>query len=176
MKNLFKKIQVLALMLMVSGFAYAQNITGKSVKVSVDGTSPMHDWTMTSTGGTFSGTVSGNAINNVKFVMPVKNLKSTKGKMMDNKAYDALKADKNSNISFTATSMNLGKGVVNGKMTVAGVTKAVAVPVTVTKTGSAYKIVGSSNLKMSDFGMATPGFMGIRTGDAVTVKVDIVAN
>ena len=76
------------------GFVNAQNITGKSTKIAVDGTSPMHDWTMTSSSANFSGTINGNAITNVKFNMPVKNLKSTKGKMMDNKAYDALKAVK----------------------------------------------------------------------------------
>lgn len=178
MKNLMKKLQVLVVLLAVSmlGLLYAQNITGKAVKVSVDGTSPMHNWTMDSNAGSFSATVNGNVINNVKFTMPAKNLKSTKGKMMDNKAYAALKADKAPNISFAATSMNIGKGIMNGKLTVAGVTKNVVVPVTVTKTGAAYKIVGSSNVKMSDFGMETPGFLGVRTGDAVTVKVDITAN
>ena len=64
----------------------------------------MHDWTMTSSSANFSGTINGNAITNVKFSMPVKNLKSTKGKMMDNKVYDALKADKApSHTSNTAT-------------------------------------------------------------------------
>lgn len=178
MKNLVKKIQWLAVFLAVSIFtlAYAQSLTAKTVKVTVDGTSPMHNWTMASTGGTFSGQVAGNAINNVKFTMPAKNLKSEKGKMMDNKAYDALKADKNPTITYTANTMAIGKSVMIGKLTVAGVTKTVNVPVTVTKTGNFYRIVGSSNMKMSDFGMATPGFMGIRTGDAVVVKIDITTN
>lgn len=178
MKNLFKKLQVFVVLLAVSmlGMLYAQNITGKSVKVSVDGTSPMHNWTMTSNAGSFSATVNGNALNNVKFTMPAKNLKSTKGKMMDNKAYNALKADKAPNISFAATSLNIGKSTLKGKLTVAGVTKNIAVPVNVVKNGASYKITGSSNMKMSDFGMETPGFLGVRTGDAVTVNVDITAN
>ena len=175
MKNTLKSVMLLFAVTFFS-FVNAQNITGKSTKIAVDGTSPMHDWTMTASSANFSGTVSGNAITNVKFSMPAKNLKSTKGKMMDNKAYAALKADKAPNISFAATSMNIGKGIMNGKLTVAGVTKNVVVPVTVTKTGAAYKIVGSSNVKMSDFGMETPGFLGVRTGDAVTVRVDITAN
>ena len=173
----FKTTKILVLMFgLFTGLLAAQNITGKSVKVSVDGTSPMHNWTMTSSAGSFSGTVNGNIINNVKFAMAAKNLKSTKGKMMDNKAYDALKADKAPNISFAASSMNIGKGIMNGKLSVAGVTKSVVVPVTVVKNGASYTINGSANMKMSDFGMATPGFLGVRTGDAVTVKINIVAN
>ncbi len=157
-------------------FAYAQSITGKSVKVAVDGTSPMHDWTMSGSNGTFAGTVSGNTIKNVKFTFPAKNLKSTKGKMMDNKAYGALKADKNPTASFTATSMNIGKGNVTGKMTIGGVSKNVTFPVTVAKSGSSYNVAGTYSMKLSDYGMERPGFMGVRTGDAVTVKVNITAN
>lgn len=178
MKNITKKIQTLVLLVAVSmmGLVYAQSITGKSVKISVDGTSPMHNWTMTSSSGTFSAAVNGNVINNVKFNTTAKNLKSTKGKMMDNKAYAALKADNNPTISFTAPKLAIGKGIMNGKLTVAGKTKDVIVPVNVVKKGNSYHISGSSNMKMSDFGMERPGFMGVRTGDAVTVKVDIVAN
>lgn len=178
MKKLAKKLQVLVLMVAVAmaGMLYAQNITGKSVKIAVDGTSPMHDWTMTSNSGTFSATVNGNVINNVKFTTGAKNLKSTKGKIMDNKAYAALKADKAPNISFTASSLSLGKGIMTGKLAMGGVTKDIVVPVTVTKNGASYTISGSSNLKMSDFKMERPGFMGVKTGDAVTVKVTIVAN
>ena len=136
----------------------------------------MHDWTMTSSSANFSGTINGNAITNVKFSMPVKNLKSTKGKMMDNKAYDALKADKAPNISFTATSLSVGKGNLAGKLTIAGVKKDVSFPVNVVKNGASYNITGTENLKLSDFGMERPGFMGVKTGDAIKVTVNIVAN
>lgn len=161
--------------LFLSGFAIAQSITGKSVKITVNGTSPMHDWAMKSTSGSFSGTAVGTAINNVKFVAGAKTLKSEKGKMMDNKAYDALKADKNPNITFVASSLPVGKSTLTGKLTVAGVTKTVSFPVTVVKNGASYNISGSESLKMSEFGMETPGFLGVHTGDTVTVTVNIVA-
>ncbi len=161
MKNTLKSVMLLFAVTFF-GFVNAQNITGKSTKIAVDGTSPMHDWTMTSSSANFSGTINGNAITNVKFNMPVKNLKSTKGKMMDNKAYDALKADKAPNISFTATSLSVGKGNLAGKLTKAGVTKDVSFPVNVVKNGASYNITGTENLKLSDFGMERPGFMGIK--------------
>lgn len=174
MKNTLKSVMLLFAVTFF-GFVNAQNITGKSTKIAVDGTSPMHDWTVTSSSANFSGTINGNAITNVKFSVPVKNLKSTKGKMMDNKAYDALKADKAPNISFTATSLSVGKGNLAGKLTIAGVTKDVSFPVNVVKNGASYNITGTENLKLSDFGMERPGFMGVKTGDAIKVTVNIVA-
>lgn len=158
------------------GLVSAQTITGKTTKVTVDGTSPMHDWAMTSSSATFTGKIAGNAITNVKFTMPAKNLKSTKGKMMDNKAYEALKADKNPTITFTAASLNMGKSNVAGKLTIAGVTKDVSFPVTVTKNGASYQITGTEEVKLSDYGMARPGFMGVKTGDAIKITVNITAN
>lgn len=162
--------------LLLAGSLSAQAISGKTVKISVDGTSPMHDWTMTSTAGTFSANVSGNSLSQVKFSTQAKNLKSTKGKMMDNKAHSALKADKAPTISFSATSVNVGKGTLSGSLSIAGVTKNVSFPVNVAKSGSSYTISGTHNMKMSDFGMQTPGFMGVKTGDGVKVSVTIVAN
>jgi hypothetical protein len=49
-------------------------------------------------------------------------------------------------------------------------------PVNVVKNGNSYNITGTETLKMSDYGMETPGFLGVHTGDAVTVTVNIVAN
>ncbi|MHA6698155.1 YceI family protein [Chryseobacterium sp. A301] len=171
------RVKLLALSLsFVAGIFSAQQLSSKSVNVSVEGTSPMHNWTMTSTTGSFSAQQNGNTLTNVKFTMPVKNLKSSKGKMMDNKAYGALKASTSPTISFTTSSLNVGKSVVNAQLSIAGKSKTISMPVTLTKTGNAYKIVGIQNLKMSDFGMETPGFMGVKTGDQVKVSVSIVTN
>lgn len=59
------------------GLLSAQTVTAKSSKVVVNGTSSLHDWNMTATAATFSGTESGNALTNVKFTMGAKTLKST---------------------------------------------------------------------------------------------------
>ncbi len=166
---------VFSFFLMASQMVGAQSLSQKSSKISVEGTSPMHDWEMTASSATFSGTVSGNSITNAKFSMPAKNLKSSKGKMMDNKAYGALNADKAPNITFIAAALPVGKSNVSGKLTIAGTTKTVSIPVTVTKNGSAYSIIGTETIKMSDFGMQRPGFMGVKTGDVVKVTVNISA-
>lgn len=175
MKNTFKSAMFLFAVTFFS-FVNAQTITGRSTTVNIAGTSPMHDWVMNGSSATFTGTANGNTITNVKFTMPAKSLKSTKGKMMDNKAYGALKSDKYPNITFTAPTLAVGKGNLAGKMTIAGVTKEVNFPVTVTKNGKSYHITGAENMKLSTYGMERPGFMGVKTGDAIKVTVNIVAN
>ncbi len=161
--------------LVFSQFAFAQKIVQKTSSVTVLGTSPMHDWEMTGSSATFSGTVSGNAITNAVFSFPVKNLKSKKGKMMDNKAYTALKSDKTPDIIFNTSSIPVGKNNITGKLSIAGVSKNITFPVAVVKNGNSYTINGTETIKLSDFGMERPGFMGVKTGNEVTVKVNIVA-
>lgn len=153
----------------------AQKLNQKSTTITVSGTSPMHDWEMTGSSATFSGTLASNAITNITFTVPVKNLKAEKGKTMEKKAYEALKSDKAPNITFTATSINLGKSNAAGKLTIAGASKNVSFPVSIVKKGNTYIIDGTETIKLSEFGMERPGFMGIKTGDVVTVKVNVVA-
>lgn len=175
MKNTLKSILVL-FAVTLSGLVSAQNITGKSTTVNIAGTSPVHDWVMNGNAANFSGTVKGNTITNVKFSMPAKNLKSTKGSMMDNKAYNALKYKKSPNITFTAPILTVGKENLAGTLTIAGFSKAINFPVTVIKNGNSYQITGTENIKLSDYGIERPGFLGVKTGDAVQVTVNIVAN
>jgi len=151
----------------------AQKLTEKSASIEVSGTSTFHDWEMNGSSATFSGTLSGNTITNVTFIVPVKTIKSKKGKMMDNKAYDALKADKAPNVTFSAPSLAIGNGNAAGKLTVGGVTKNVSIPVNVVKKGNGYAISVTQNLKLSDYSMDRPGFMGAKAGDEVTVKVNL---
>jgi len=153
----------------------AQKLNQKSTTIIISGTSPMHDWEMKGSTATFSGVVNGNAINNVTYTVPVKSLKAEKGKTMEKKAYEALKSDKAPNVTFTATSINLGKSNATGKLTIAGATKNISFPVSIVKKGNTYIIDGTETIKLSEFGMERPGFMGIKTGDVVTVKVNVVA-
>ena len=173
-KNLFKVMLAVG-RLGIAQLSNAQKIAHKTTSITISGTSPMHDWEMTGSTGNFSGTVSGNTITNVNFTVPVKTLKAAKGKTMEKKAFEALKSEKAPNVTFTATSINIGKGNAAGKLTIAGATKNVSFPVSVVKKGNSYVIDGTETIKLSEFGMDRPGFMGIKTGDVVTVKVNVVA-
>lgn len=171
----FLNLTIIGGALLFSQYANAQKITQKATTVLVSGTSPMHDWEMNGSDATFSGTINGNVISNATFSMAAKNLKSKKGRMMDNKAYGALKAEKFPNVTFSASSINIGKSSVSGTLTIAGVSKNISLPVNVIKKGDSYIIDGKQSLKLSDYGMDRPGFMGVRTGDEITVKVTITA-
>lgn len=161
---------------LISGLASAQKISSNNVKTVVSGTSTMHDWKMTSANGSFTGNVSGNSIQDLKYTMTSKSLKSGKGPM-DTNAYKALQADKYPAISFTASSVNIGKGTMTGKLTVANVSKSISVPVNVTKSGDAYTIWGTLSIKMTDYGVTPPAFMmnTVKTGNEVTITVNAVA-
>ena len=176
MKNLVNfKTLVLAFGLF-SGLVAAQKITSNNVKTTVTGTSTLHAWTMTSTTGSFSGTVSGNAIQDVSYKMGSKTLKSGKGPM-DANAYKAVQADKYPNITFTATSVNMGKGTMTGKLTVTNVTKTISIPLNVTKNGASYTVLGQANIKMTDYGINPPAFMmnTVKTGTEINITVNAVA-
>jgi len=177
MKNLriFLNATIVCGTLLFSQLVTAQKITQKTTTIIVTGTSPLHDWEMNGSTASFSGMVNGNTISNATLTMPVTNLKSKKGKSMDNKAYEALKSAQNPTISFSSSSVSIGKGNITGKLTIAGVSKNVTFPISVSKRENTYTIYGTEVLKLSDFGMSRPGFMGIKTGDEITVKVNIVA-
>lgn len=176
MKNLGNyKMLVLGLGLL-SGIASGQKISSNSVKTVVSGTSTLHNWEMTSSNGTFSGTVSGNSMKDVQYSMVSKSIKSGKG-AMDNNAYKAMQANKYPNITFSAASVNLGKGTMTGKLTVTNITKTITVPVNVSKAGNTYNIWGSAKIKMTDFGVTPPSFMmnTVKTGNEITITVNAVA-
>ncbi len=177
MKNLAKLKMLILAFGLISTLAASQKISSNNVKTVVSGTSTLHDWTMTSTAGTFHGTVSGTTIQDVKYTMNGKTLKSGKGPM-DTNAYKALQADKFPVVSFSAASVNLGKGTMTGKLTVTNVTKNITIPVNVSKNGASYTIWGSAAIKMTDYGVTPPSFMmnSVKTGNEVTITVNAIAN
>lgn len=176
MKNLQRfKTLVLALALF-SGLLAGQKINSNKVKTVVSGTSTFHDWTMTSENGTFSGNVSGSTIQDVRYSVSGKTLKSGKG-AMDKNAYEAILSDKFPNITFTATSINLGKGMMTGKLTLTNVTKTISLPFNIKKSGDSYNISGTVNIKMTDYGVTPPSMMfnTIKTGNDLIITITAVA-
>lgn len=177
MKNLANFKILLVAFGLFSGLVAGQKISSKNVKTVVTGTSTMHDWTMTSNTGTFTANVSGNTLTDIHYNLGSKTLKSGKG-AMDTNAYKALEADKFPNITFTATSVNIGKGTMTGKLKVTDVTKTVSFPVSVTKTGSGYTISGTESIKLTDYGVTPPSFMmnTVKTGNDIKITVTLSAN
>lgn len=161
-----------------------------SFQIKLNGTSNLHDWTMNASSGTIEANL--NMASNVSylagiqsltFTMPVKSLKSTEGSLMDSRAYDALKAEKYTTMTFkllsatpASTTGNKTQFNVAGLLTIAGVTKQVHMSaVAVRNADGSIVISGNQKLKMTDFGIKPPSFMfgALRTGDNLSIDYTV---
>jgi polyisoprenoid-binding protein YceI len=161
---------------------------GKQNKMSVVGSSTLHEWesevAKVESKGSF--TLENNKLTGIKDVtvkIVVTSIKSTKGKTMDNKTYEAFDSDKNPNITYKLTSAKItGSGpeytvAATGSLTMAGTTK----PIDMTAKGKVLangdvQIVGTHKLNMKDYKMVPPtAMMGtIKVGEEVEVKYDVI--
>ena len=196
MKNFpcFKKVLLSLLLLIIIGVVgYSQ--TKYSIKdnmnLTINGTSSMHDWDMVSDKGsgdaTFlfgsDGKISG--CSSLFFTTQVKNLKS-KHSGLDKNAYKALKADKNPNISFVASHINISAGQANtytlkctGKLTVAGVAKETDLLATLKMNpDKSIVVTGTKTINMVEWSVEPPSFMfgAMKTGKDITLKYDVTIN
>jgi polyisoprenoid-binding protein YceI len=172
------------MMLFFAPMVHAQQLTvnESNTKLSIDGTSSVHDWTIEAEQFTGKADVNieNNAlqgINSLSFDIPVKGLKSGKSSMDDN-TYEALKEEDHPVIKYEFRSMDNVKVDGNtttmstkGALTIGGVTKIVNMNVKAdTSTGIAFS--GDITFKMSVFEIDPPTavFGTIKTGDQVTIK------
>ncbi|HYK01118.1 MAG TPA: YceI family protein [Thermoanaerobaculia bacterium] len=154
--------------------------TGSVVKV--EGTSTLHDWSMTST--TIKGEINAptpdnwNAPAKAVITIPVTSIKSEHTKM-DKLMAEALKAKTNPEIRYemtqatprnvTATAFVLET---RGKLTIAGTTRDIAFDVQGSRNADGrYTLVGQAPIRMTSFGIKPPTAMmnTIKTGDDVKV-------
>jgi polyisoprenoid-binding protein YceI len=151
-------------------------------KVWVDGTSTLHDWTVTSADMKSQVWIRDAAsskvpvIDSVSVVIPSLSLKSGKSGM-DKKMYEALKTDAHKDIRFRSNSVVPdGKGgyTVSGKLTLAGETRDIAFPVKAALVENQWVFTGSVKFAMTTYKMTPPvALMGsIKTGDDVTIRFE----
>ncbi len=158
-----------------------------ATKMTVSGTSTLHEWTSDVTQVDWTGVVAVNtdnqiAINNVVISIPVKSIKSTQGRIMDNKTWDAFNAEKNPIITYKVTSHQskvVGNETVidaTGSLSMAGVTKAIPLQVKVRNNNGQLVLTGSRKLSMPEFKMEPPSAMmgTINVGADVTVNFEII--
>lgn len=156
-----------------------------AAKISIDGTSNIHDWTMVSEKGNCSGifTLGANnaitALSSLSFSIDVQTLKS-EHTAMDKNTYKAMNTDKYPGISFTAATATVKAAggssytvTAHGKLTIHGVTKDADVIATCTVNGDkSITCSGSYKLNMSVYDVTPPSIMFgmIKVGDPITVK------
>jgi len=147
--------------------------------LTIDGTSTLHDWSVTA--NTMEGTVSedSNNISEIGLSVLVKDILSDRAAAMDNKMHAALKKEEHPNVQFTMGGANAavdGKQDLKGTLTIAGVAKEVTVPTNIKKEDGKLQISGEQKIVLEDYGMEPPTAMfgSIVVGDEVTVKFDLV--
>ena len=156
----------------------------KGSKITVAGTSTMHDWTMTSEDVKVQANLNtsgqgGYKVEALKFSVPVNTLKSGKSGMDDN-AYKALNEKKFPSITFEIANANAsGTSAVEatGQLTIAGVTKTITTKGKMEKLSNGdVKITGSYKLNMKDYEVEPPSFMfgTVNTGEEVTVSYELI--
>ena len=183
-----KKITTLIIMTILfaySEYSNAQVSNVSNYKVTVKGTSTMHDWESNveklESHATYK--LKGNELVNIDDAMlkvTVRSIKSTKGKIMDNKTYDAFNSEEHPFIIFTLKSekINPSNLTVNltGTLEMAGTTLPIDLVANykVLANGD-FEIIGNRKVKMSDYKMTPPkAMMGtIKVGDEVDINFDI---
>jgi polyisoprenoid-binding protein YceI len=165
---------------------HAQAVTVKNYDVTIAGTSTLHNWESKAEKieCTASFLLANNTVSDVKDVLvkiPVKSIKSAKGKIMDKKTWEAFHYEKHPSIIFVMTDrkINASKNTieVTGDLTMAGVTRQIEFIVTYKMLPDAnLQISGSKQLRMTDFKMEPPtAMMGtIKVADEITISFQIV--
>lgn len=187
MNSIIRTGSLLTIALLIIVTANAQDYVLKNSKSTIQGTSSLHDWESTISQVTYKGTfvVENNVLKSIKsaeVTIPVVGIKSTKGKIMDNKTYDAFLFEKNPTITFLLTTAQLrpeGSGSAvdaSGYLTMAGTMKTVKLTgVVKVLTGGDIQLTLSKKIKMTEYKMEQPtAMMGtITVGDEVTVTFDL---
>jgi polyisoprenoid-binding protein YceI len=155
--------------------------------ILVKGTSSLHDWEMkvSDMKGKVSFREKENkleGIEDISFSLRSKSILS-ENKVMDDKAHEALKAEKNPEIRFifkSGTITNASKsnisGNISGTLLVAGKSKPFSIPFQGKMSDPAsFRVSGNTKLLMSDFDMTPPKAMlgAIKTGDEVKIEFDL---
>lgn len=164
-------------------------------KVTIEGTSNLHDWT--ASGSSIDGGVSISLVRDADgaidlhatFVdgtpkaearIPIDSLDGSK-RGMNGRMEKALKADKHDTIEFVLREVKLAdgpdapdgelRGIAIGDLSMAGSTKTAEFDVTVSATDRNIRVDGAASLDMTDFGVEPPRAMfgALRTGEIVTV-------
>ena len=176
-------------LLFAFSFAFGQgNYRIANYSLVIKGTSNLHNWQSTANEVRANGSMDLEAgvlktVQSLSVEIPVKTIKSTKGSIMDNKTYDALKANDYPNITFklekvTGLDNKGGSCDINssGYLTIAGVTNRIDLYVQ-GKVGSDGSITfnGSKKLKMTDYKIKPPtALMGtMTTGDEVEIVFQV---
>lgn len=153
-------------------------LSGEST-LTVDGSSTLHDWTVTA--NTIDGSLinESNVLKEISFNVEVASIISERGATMDKKTHNALKKEAHPLVLFAASNVEFTAGdgqSITGKLTIAGAEKVVTIPVNIAQTEGNLQITGTQKIVLQDYDMEPPTAMfgSIVVGDEVTVNFDLI--
>jgi len=147
--------------------------------LTVDGTSTLHDWTVTANTCNGSLVLDTNMLKEISFEADVASIVSTRGATMDKKTHNALKKEEHPKVMFSATDIAFSAGdnqSISGKLNVAGVAKDVVITASIKNSAGNIQLTGNYKITLQDYNMEPPTAMfgSIVVGDDVTVNFDLV--
>lgn len=165
--------------------------TANNVFVTVNGTSNVHDWTMTSTGIESQGVFKFNAKNELtglsafSFTVLAKSLKSGKSSM-DGRTYKSILADEFPKISFVLKSAIVNQLsaskfqiLATGNLSIAGAIQLITLDVTaLVNADQSITCTGMEKLRLTDYKIDPPSFMlgAMKVGNDLSIKFDLNYN
>jgi polyisoprenoid-binding protein YceI len=164
----------------------AQSFKVKTFKMTVNGISTMHEWEsqVEELECKASYEIEENVLVDIKEAIiriPVRSIKSPKGKMMDNKTYDAFNSEKYPTIIFSLVAEKISPSALTaelkGILSMAGTTKPIDLLIAYkVLPGGDLRISGTKKIIMTEFKMEPPTAMmgAIEVGDEVVVHFEIV--
>ena len=164
-------------------FSQARFFPGES-QIAVQGTSTLHDWESLVTMEEVKVELHIEdtdplLLGHLRLTIPVKSIKSGE-RIMDNKTYEALKAEKYPVLKYEVEVFEHREGEViasGGKLRIAGMERVIPVTAKYTRdTNGQISFTGSVSFKMTDFNISPPTAMfgTIKTGDEITIEYKII--
>jgi len=144
-------------------------------KLTIDGTSTVHDWTVTANSMQGIVKVEGTSPKEIDFQVNVADIISERGATMDKKMHNALKKEEYPKVLFVLKEVK-GQDSVSGTLTIAGNSNDVDIESKISNSGDVLKISGEKKIVLKDFEIEPPTAMfgQVIVGDDVTVKFDLV--
>ena len=160
---------------MFVGFSQDTFILSADSKLTIDGTSTVHDWTVTA--NTMEGVVmaEGNAPKQIDFNVVVADIKSERGATMDKKMHAALGKDTSPKVIFDLKEVK-NLATLLGTLTIAGNSQEVEIKCQIDVSGDSISIVGEHGIALKNYSIEPPTAMfgQVIVGDDVTVKFNLI--
>ena len=171
-----KYITPLLLFLISLGINAQDNYTlSTDSKLTIDGTSTVHDWKVIA--NTIEGTVKveANAPKEINFQVNVVDILSERGATMDTKMHAALQHESHPKVMFKLKEVK-NESILIGTLFIAGKEREVEILARMDASGETLKISGEYDIALKDFEIEPPTAMfgQVIVGGDVKVKFDLI--